>query len=99
MNDLDNVKIGVLNGTVQHDYFGSDENKVKSVNPYPSTFLAVKAMAQGKVDAVAEDAGALRYIMNDQTYNQNISTMKISMQIVHTKCFLLKEVNLSCLKR
>ena len=65
LNDLDNVRIGVLNGTVQHDYFGSGENKVKSVNPYPSTFLAVKAMAQGEVDAVAEDAGALRYIMND----------------------------------
>lgn len=65
LKDLGSVKIGVLGDTVQHEYFSSGENKVESVTPYPSTFLAVKAMAQGEVDAVAEDAGALRYIMND----------------------------------
>ncbi len=65
IDELDDVKIGVLSDTVQYDYFSNGEIKVESVNPYPSTFLAVKAMARGEVDAVAEDAGALRYLMND----------------------------------
>ncbi|MEN2752157.1 transporter substrate-binding domain-containing protein [Psychrobacter sp. FBL11] len=65
VEELDDVKIGVLSDTVQYDYFSSGEISVESVSPYPSTFLAVKAMARGEVDAVAEDAGALRYLMND----------------------------------
>lgn len=63
--DLSNVSIGVLGETVQHEYFSSDQVQVKSVEPYLTTFAAVQAMVQGKVDAVAEDSGALRYIMND----------------------------------
>ncbi len=65
LDDLADVRIGVLGDTVQHEYFASGKFKVKSVEPYITTFAAVQAMAQGKVDAVAEDSGALRYIMND----------------------------------
>lgn len=65
LNDLSNVRIGVLDDTVQHEFFSSGQFKVKSVEPYITTFAAVQAMAQGKVDAVAEDSGALRYIMDD----------------------------------
>lgn len=65
LNDLSNVRIGVLDDTVQHEFFSSGQFKVKSVEPYITTFAAVQAMAQGKVDAVAEDSGALRYIMED----------------------------------
>lgn len=61
--DLKDVKIGVLDETVQYDYFSSGEVKVKSVEPYITIFAAIQAMAQGEVDAVAEDAGALRYMM------------------------------------
>ncbi len=65
LNDLSNVRVGVLDETVQQEYFTSGKVKVKSVEPYITTFAAVQAMAQGNVDAVAEDAGALRHIMND----------------------------------
>lgn len=65
LEDLSDVSIGVLDGTVQHEYFSSGKFKVKAVEPYITTYAAVQAMAQGEVDAVAEDAGALQYIMND----------------------------------
>lgn len=65
LDDLDDVSLGVLTETVQHDYFTSGKFSVKTVTAYPTTFAAVEAMVQGKIDAVVEDAGALRYIMND----------------------------------
>ncbi|MBO1530297.1 amino acid ABC transporter substrate-binding protein [Psychrobacter sp. F1192] len=65
LDDLSDLKIGVLDETVQYDYFRSDEVSVKSVEPYITIFAAIQAMAQGEVDAVAEDAGALRYMMRD----------------------------------
>lgn len=65
LNNLSNIKIGVLNDTVQQEFFNSGQFKVQSVKSYPTTFTAVQAMAQGQVDAVAEDSAALRYIMSD----------------------------------
>lgn len=65
LNDLADVRVGVLSDTIQQEYFESGKFKVKSVEPYITTFAAVQAMAQGKVDAVVEDAGALRHIMSD----------------------------------
>ena len=65
LDDLGDINLGVLMDTVQHDYFTSGKVAVETVTPYPTTFAAVQAMAQGKIDAVVEDAGALRYIMND----------------------------------
>jgi len=65
LNDLSDLKVGVLSETVQYDYFSSDEIKVKSVEPYITIFAAIQAMAQGEVDVVAEDVGALRYIMRN----------------------------------
>lgn len=65
LDDLSNVKIGVLADTVQHEYFSSGQFKVKSVEPYVTTFAAVQGMAKGEVDAVAEDSAALRHIMSE----------------------------------
>ncbi|MGP9830607.1 substrate-binding periplasmic protein [Psychrobacter sp. AOP1-A1-60] len=65
LDDLKNLKIGVLDETVQYEYFSSDKVQVESVEPYITIFAAIQAMAQGEVDAVAEDAGALRYMMKD----------------------------------
>ncbi|WP_367106566.1 substrate-binding periplasmic protein [uncultured Psychrobacter sp.] len=65
MNDLGNIRVGVLSDTVQYDYFTQDSINVKSIEQYPTTFAAVQAMAQGDIDAVAEDSGVLRYLMND----------------------------------
>lgn len=67
LNDLSDLRIGVLDETVQYEYFSSDKIKVKSVEPYITIFAAVQAMVQGEVDAVAEDAGALRYMMRGFT--------------------------------
>lgn len=65
LDDLDNIKIGVLGDTVQHEYFSSGKFKVESVEPYLTTFAAVQGMVQGEVDAVAEDSAALRHMMKD----------------------------------
>lgn len=64
LDDLSNVKIGVLADTIQYEYFSSGQFKVKSVEPYITTFAAVEGMAKGEVDAVVEDSAALRYIMS-----------------------------------
>jgi ABC-type amino acid transport substrate-binding protein len=65
LNGLGNVNIGVLGDAVQYDYFTAGNFAVKSVKPYPTLFMAIQAMAQGKVDAVAGDLGVLRYTMDD----------------------------------
>lgn len=64
LDDLSNVKIGVLADTIQYEYFSSGQFKVKSVEPYITTFAAVEGMAKGEVDAVVEDSAALRHIMS-----------------------------------
>ena len=63
LDDLNDINLGVLINTVQLDYFTSGQVPVKEVTSYATAFAAVQAMAQGKIDAVAEDAGALRYLM------------------------------------
>ncbi|WP_201587959.1 substrate-binding periplasmic protein [Psychrobacter jeotgali] len=65
LSDLSNVSVGVLGESVQYNYFTQGDFNVQSVEPYPTIFLAVQAMAQGKIDAVAGDLGVMRYIMND----------------------------------
>lgn len=65
LNDLNNVDLGVLSSSSQYRYFTENKNIVKSMEEYPTTFAAIQAMAQGKVDAVASDAGVIRYTMND----------------------------------
>ncbi len=68
LNGLSNVSIGVLGNAVQYDYFTQGDFAVKSVEAYPTIFMAIQAMAQGKIDAVAADAGVLRYtIANSPT--------------------------------
>ena len=63
LDDLDDVSLGVLIDTVQLEYFTSGQVPVGEVTSYDTAFAAVQAMAQGKIDAVAEDAGALRYLI------------------------------------
>lgn len=65
LNDLNNVDLGVLSSSSQYRYFTENKNIVKNMEEYPTTFAAIQAMAQGKVDAVASDAGVIRYTMND----------------------------------
>ncbi|WP_367108453.1 substrate-binding periplasmic protein [uncultured Psychrobacter sp.] len=65
LNDLSNVKIGVLSNSAQFRYFTKDDTTIESLEEYPTTFAAIQAMAQGKVDAVASDSGVIRYTMNE----------------------------------
>ena len=56
----------MLDETVQYEYFSSDKvSKLVGRTLHNRFFAAIQAMAQGEVDAVAEDAGALRYMMKD----------------------------------
>lgn len=65
LNDLSNLRIGVLNNSEPYEYFLQGNYKVGALEPYPTTFAAVEAMAQDKVDAVVDDSGVLRYTLND----------------------------------
>lgn len=65
LNDLGNVRLGVLSNSEPYEYFAKGEYKTESVEQYPTTFAAVEAMAQDKVDAVVDDSGVLRYTLND----------------------------------
>lgn len=65
LSDLSNLRIGVLNNSEPYKYFVQGNYKVGSLEPYPTTFAAVEAMAQDKVDAVVDDSGVLRYTLND----------------------------------
>lgn len=65
LNDLSVVSVGVLGDAVQYDYFTQGDFEVKSVNPYPTIFMAIQAMAQDDIDAVAGDLGVLRYTLAD----------------------------------
>lgn len=59
------LNIGVLENSQQSRYFDQHPDLVASRQAYPTTFLAVQALAQDKVDAVASDEGVLRYTMRD----------------------------------
>lgn len=65
LNDLSNLRVGVLNNSEPYEYFLQGNYKVGSLETYPTTFAAVEAMAQDKVDAVVDDSGVLRYTLND----------------------------------
>lgn len=65
LNDLSDLKMGVLSNSEPYEYFTQSNNRVGLIEQYPTTFAAVQAMAQGKVDVVADDAGVLRYTFND----------------------------------
>ena len=65
LNGLSDIRVGVLGEAVQYDYFTQGNFAVKAVEPYPTLFMAIQAMAQGKIDAVAGDLGVLRYTLAD----------------------------------
>ncbi len=65
LNDVSKLRMGVLAGSEPYEYFAEGTHKAKVIEQYPTTFAAVQAMAQGKVDAVADNSGVLRYTLND----------------------------------
>lgn len=65
LDELGNISVGVLGESVQHDDFAQADFAVASVEPYPTVFLAIQAMALGEIDAVAGDLGVLRYSVNN----------------------------------
>jgi len=65
LNDLSNVRLGVLSNSEPYEYFAKGNYKTGAIEQYPTTFAAVEAMAQDKVDAVVDDSGVLRYTLNE----------------------------------
>lgn len=65
LNDLSDVRLGVLSNSEPYEYFAQGNYKTGAIEQYPTTFAAVEAMAQDKVDAVVDDSGVLRYTLND----------------------------------
>jgi len=65
LNDLSGLKVGVLSSSEPYEYFAQNNYNLGSLEQYPTTFAAVEAMAQDKVDAVVDDSGVLRYTLND----------------------------------
>ncbi|WP_350655446.1 transporter substrate-binding domain-containing protein [Psychrobacter sp. S1-30-MNA-CIBAN-0213] len=65
LNDLNDVRIGVLSDSEPYQFFAKGDYKVGAVEQYPTTFAAVQAMAQDKVDAVVDGSGVIRYLLND----------------------------------
>jgi polar amino acid transport system substrate-binding protein/cystine transport system substrate-binding protein len=65
LNDLSNLRIGVLSNSEPYEYFAQGNYNLGALDQYPTTFAAVEAMAQDKVDAVVDDSGVLRYTLND----------------------------------
>ena len=65
LNDLSGLKVGVLTNSEPYEYFAQGTYNLGSLEQYPTTFAAVEAMAQDKVDAVVDDSGVLRYTLND----------------------------------
>lgn len=65
LNDLSNLRVGVLINSEPYEYFAKSSYKLGSLEQYPTTFAAVEAMAQDKIDVVADDSGVLRYTLND----------------------------------
>ena len=65
LNDLSTLRIGALTSSEPYEYFAKGNYKLGSLEQYPTTFAAVEAMAQDKVDAVVDDSGVLRYTLND----------------------------------
>lgn len=65
LDNLDDVSIGVLSDSEPYQFFAKGNYAVGALEQYPTTFAAVQAMAQGEVDAVADDSGVIRYLLND----------------------------------
>ncbi|MGP9518628.1 substrate-binding periplasmic protein [Psychrobacter sp. AOP7-C1-14] len=65
LNDLGTLRVGVLTSSEPYEYFAQGKYQLGSLEQYPTTFAAVEAMAQDKVDAVVDDSGVLRYTLND----------------------------------
>lgn len=65
LNNLSNLRVGVLSNSEPYEYLAEGDYKLRSLEQYPTTFAAVEAMAQDKVDAVVDDSGVLRYTLND----------------------------------
>ncbi|WP_131668298.1 substrate-binding periplasmic protein [Psychrobacter pygoscelis] len=65
LDGINGLRVGVLSNSAPYRLFTENDYSLKSLEQYPTTFLAVQAMAQDKVDVVAGDSGVLRYTMND----------------------------------
>lgn len=65
LNDLGDLRVGVLSNSEPYEYFAQSNYQLGALVQYPTTFAAVAAMAQEKVDAVVDDSGVLRYTLND----------------------------------
>lgn len=65
LNDLSQLRVGVLSNSEPYEYFLHGSYKLGALEQYPTTFAAIEAMAQDKVDAVVDDSGVLRYTLND----------------------------------
>jgi len=65
LNDLNDVRIGVLSDSEPYQFFAQGDYKVGALEQYSTTFAAIQAMAQDKVDAVVDDSGVIRYLLND----------------------------------
>lgn len=64
-NDLFGLRLGILSEGAANNFFSQNNFGLTSITPYPSLYLALQAMAQGKIDAVAGDSGVLRYLLSD----------------------------------
>lgn len=65
LSDLKGLRVGVLSDSEPYQYFAQSNYSLAALEEYPTTFAAVQAMAQNKVDAVADDSGVIRYTLND----------------------------------
>ena len=65
LNDLSDLRVGVLSNSEPYEYLAQGNYKIGALEQYPTTFAAVEAMAQDKVDAVVDDSGVLRYTLSD----------------------------------
>ncbi|WP_230657942.1 substrate-binding periplasmic protein [Psychrobacter sp. I-STPA10] len=65
VEDLQGLKLGVLDSSAPYRHFSADNPGLIAIEQYPTIYLAVQSMAQGKVDAIAGDSGVIRYTLNN----------------------------------
>lgn len=63
--DLQGLKLGVLDSSSSYHFFNTNNPGLTAIEHYPTIYLAVQSMVQGKVDAIAGDSGVIRYTLNN----------------------------------
>ncbi|WP_230657946.1 substrate-binding periplasmic protein [Psychrobacter sp. I-STPA10] len=65
VEDLKGLKLGVLESSSPYRFFSANNPGLAAIEQYPTIYLTIQAMLQGKVDAVAGDSGVIRYTLNN----------------------------------